>query len=1214
MANQITVNSGTGNITVTTSRAVIGTVANVASANYANFAGEAFDVAGANVTGTVANATFATNAGTANTANTANTATSATTAGTVTTAAQPNITSVGTLSNLTVANTITTNNLVVTGNFSVGNLVANNANFANFAGEAFDVALANVSGAGNIAGINLDGNVSNLLTGNGTFVAIPTVGSGSNISNGTSNVSIPTANANIEVYANTQHWTFADDGNLILADGNGVIQSIANSSLDPLTPNASTMKLTPDQNYTSQALVLDPTTPGHIHLRAPGSNIDQPLANIYLGGEQSSFEVGVYNGAAPNLFVHSGNNTWGFDNTGNLTLPGNTFAINYANGNAVPIDNVANANYANFAGNAYAVDGANVSGAVANATFALDAGNANIANIAYSVDGANVSGAVANATFALDAGNANIANIAYSVDAANVSGLGNIATINLDGNASNFLDGTGTFVAIPTSVANANYANFAGQAIDATQSNITQTGNLVSLTVNNGTSGSVFRYDPAGVTILSNTYVEVKQIATPVRSACLISNIANTTTYLTDIVASDGVTTALAGQIEYSVEGTIGVGNVAVPGGITMAIYGDGSDLTSGNTSLRTVFSVTPTGGQFIATNFATTGNSQVWGATSYGMSSDQASSTLIRSTRRRGNNISRLSLEPNDYLGNIEWRGARGGGSLPTGSRFAKIAPRVDSSYVANTSTQPVGIEFWVTDNSTARSQVFHANGNVTFANVVNATTFVGNIASSNVTGLGNIATINLDGNASNFLDGTGNFVAASSGANANYANFAGNAFSVDGGNVVGAVANATFALDAGNANIANIAYSVDAANVSGLGNIATINLDGNASNLLDGTGNFVAIPSVGTPNSIQNGNSIVQFSGLDGVLLISTDNIANAVEIGGRNLALYGANTGGANISKIDLINGALNWTLDNTQFSGGTPFGMTRYNTGFLDPLNYFTARGNAATPADVQVNDSIFAERMQVLYDGTTHNVFNGDLQVRSFSPSNTVATTYSITSADDQANSVFQVNFGTSNIAGDITTTGNINVNSSNVIIGANGNIDANIVSANYLYGDGSNISNISSANVLKTFGQVFSNASQNTAGANTATYVTFNNTGQANGVSIQSNSNITISTAGTYNLQFSIQATNPDNQDSTFEVWFDKNGNAIADSATQLVLQKDLQQVMTVNILANAAANDYFRIGFAATEANTYIMAVPTANTVANIVSVPSAIFTVTGV
>lgn len=52
-------------------------------------------IPGANVSGTVANATYATSAG------------SATTAGTVTTAAQPNITSVGTLSSLAVSSTIT---------------------------------------------------------------------------------------------------------------------------------------------------------------------------------------------------------------------------------------------------------------------------------------------------------------------------------------------------------------------------------------------------------------------------------------------------------------------------------------------------------------------------------------------------------------------------------------------------------------------------------------------------------------------------------------------------------------------------------------------------------------------------------------------------------------------------------------------------------------------------------------------------------------------------------------------------------------------------------------------------------------------------------------------------------------------------------------------------------------------------------------------------
>ncbi len=59
------------------------------------FATTANAVAGANVSGTVANATFATSAG------------SATTAGTVTTAAQPNITSTGTLTSLTVSGNIT---------------------------------------------------------------------------------------------------------------------------------------------------------------------------------------------------------------------------------------------------------------------------------------------------------------------------------------------------------------------------------------------------------------------------------------------------------------------------------------------------------------------------------------------------------------------------------------------------------------------------------------------------------------------------------------------------------------------------------------------------------------------------------------------------------------------------------------------------------------------------------------------------------------------------------------------------------------------------------------------------------------------------------------------------------------------------------------------------------------------------------------------------
>ena len=83
----VTATTFTGNLTGLASSATI-----AASAN---------SVAGANVTGTVANATYATSAGTA---------------GTVTTAAQPNITSVGNLTSLTVTGNTSTGNLNVTAN------------------------------------------------------------------------------------------------------------------------------------------------------------------------------------------------------------------------------------------------------------------------------------------------------------------------------------------------------------------------------------------------------------------------------------------------------------------------------------------------------------------------------------------------------------------------------------------------------------------------------------------------------------------------------------------------------------------------------------------------------------------------------------------------------------------------------------------------------------------------------------------------------------------------------------------------------------------------------------------------------------------------------------------------------------------------------------------------------------------------------------------
>ncbi len=65
----------------------------------------------------------------------------------------------------------------------------------------------------------------------------------------------------------------------------GLIQSIPNSSGDGL--GASTLELKPDISLgTDQYIVLDPTSPGHIHIRAGGA-IDSSSADLYLGGENN---------------------------------------------------------------------------------------------------------------------------------------------------------------------------------------------------------------------------------------------------------------------------------------------------------------------------------------------------------------------------------------------------------------------------------------------------------------------------------------------------------------------------------------------------------------------------------------------------------------------------------------------------------------------------------------------------------------------------------------------------------------------------------------------------------------------------------------------------------------------------------------------------------------------------------------------------------------
>lgn len=75
-----------------------------------------------------------------------------------------------------------------------------------------------------------------------------------------------------------------------ISDANGSIAIVANSSGDGA--GLSTIELIPDNNvpYSDQKIVIDPTAPNHIHIRAGGQQ-DNSSAMLFLGGEKNHVSV-----------------------------------------------------------------------------------------------------------------------------------------------------------------------------------------------------------------------------------------------------------------------------------------------------------------------------------------------------------------------------------------------------------------------------------------------------------------------------------------------------------------------------------------------------------------------------------------------------------------------------------------------------------------------------------------------------------------------------------------------------------------------------------------------------------------------------------------------------------------------------------------------------------------------------------------------------------
>jgi hypothetical protein len=213
------ISNGNSNVNIATANGNI-TMSAAGNANILVVTGTGVNVAGTgNFTGslTAANATLG------------NLVTANFVSGTLTTAAQPNITSLGTLSALTATGNISAGNFI--GNLANGNSdiaipaangninfdVAGNSNVVVVTGNGLVVnRISNLGPVGNV--IITGGTNGQVLTTNGSgglsWTTVSGGGGGSSISNGNSNVNIPAANGNVNISS-------AGNANILVITGTG---------------------------------------------------------------------------------------------------------------------------------------------------------------------------------------------------------------------------------------------------------------------------------------------------------------------------------------------------------------------------------------------------------------------------------------------------------------------------------------------------------------------------------------------------------------------------------------------------------------------------------------------------------------------------------------------------------------------------------------------------------------------------------------------------------------------------------------------------------------------------------------------------------------------------------------------------------------------------------------------------------------------------------
>lgn len=497
---------------VAVSAAVANSVAGANVTGQVNFAAVANSIAGANVTGQVNFANVANNVAGANvTGQVAN----ALVAGTVYTAAQPNITSIGNLTSLTVVGNTTLGNQVVA-NFFIGNLFGT----ANLARNVTLGSQPNITSLGTLTSLTVSGNTTlgNTVTGNyfvgnlfgvanSAIVAntanLANVANTANLANAAILAGTVTVNAQSNITSVGTLTNLVVSGNVTASNFIGnFVGNISNANFSAFAGNVVTAA---QPNITSVGTLTGLTVSGTLNASGiSGFLLTNSQPNITSVGTLTSLSVSGNSNLGPvaNVRITGGTNGYvlSTDGLGNLSWVAQTGN----GGNGVPGGSNTQLQFndeGSFGGSANLTFNKNTSQLTlaGNLTVAnnfqsniisSNTINANSANIAGNITVGNITGAnLISANF--------ISGLLTTNSQLNINYLGNVGWLNVDTNQPNSngnitfngsMSGIGAASNI-TITGNINAGNFVeanyfvGLLSTSNQPNITSVGNLTSLTV-----------------------------------------------------------------------------------------------------------------------------------------------------------------------------------------------------------------------------------------------------------------------------------------------------------------------------------------------------------------------------------------------------------------------------------------------------------------------------------------------------------------------------------------------------------------------------------------------------------------------------------------------------------------------------------------------------------------------------------------------------------